>query len=111
MAVVPLSKPAKDSQLAPNADGPSPIPWARIAAAGTLLAGSVLLLNGKRRAGMLAAASGTALALLDQQETLSVWWDSLPCYLDEVQRLLSYAQNTVDEFAGQSERLHNILQR
>jgi hypothetical protein len=49
----------------------------------------LLLLAGERRAGMVAAASGTALALLDQQQTLHSWWNVLPGYIDQVQDVLA----------------------
>jgi hypothetical protein len=85
--------------------------WVGFAAAGTLVAGGILLLAGKRRAGMVAAASGTALALLDQQETLSAWWNTLPGYIEEVQRMLGQVQGTVDELATQREKLRRVLTR
>jgi uncharacterized protein (DUF1697 family) len=85
--------------------------WVGFAAAGTLVASGALLLAGKRRAGMVAAASGTALALLDQQETLRSWWNTLPGYLEEVQRMLSQVQGTVDELAAQREKLRRVLSR
>jgi len=78
--------------------------WVGFAAAGTLVAGGILLLAGKRRAGMVAAASGTALALLDQQDTL-------PGYIEEVQRMLGQVQGTVDELATQREKLRRVLTR
>jgi hypothetical protein len=85
--------------------------WVGFAAGGTLVAAGFLLLTGQRRAGMVAAASGTALALLDQQETLRSWWNTLPAYIDEVQGLLTQVQGTVEELAAQRERLRRILAR
>jgi hypothetical protein len=83
--------------------------WIGFAAAGTLVASGALLFAGKRHAGMVAAASGTALALLDQQETLSAWWNTLPGYIEEVQRVLGQVQNTVDQLATQREKLRRVL--
>jgi anion-transporting ArsA/GET3 family ATPase len=60
---------------------------------------------------MVAAASGTALALLDQKETLRSWWNTLPGYIEEVQRMLSQVQSTVDELAAQREKLRRIVAR
>ena len=70
--------------------------WVGFAAGGTLVAGGLLMLTGERRAGIVAAASGTALALLDQQETLRSWWNALPGYIDQVQGVLGQVQDTVD---------------
>jgi hypothetical protein len=83
--------------------------WARIAAGGSLLASGLLLLTGNRKAGLLTAASGTALALLDQQETVKLWWDALPGYIDKVQDLLGRVEATVSELEGQRARLGQIL--
>jgi hypothetical protein len=84
---------------------------ARFAAAGSLLAGGVLLLSGQRRAGMITATAGTALALLDQQETLHTWWNRLPGYLDQVERVLEKVQATVKDVAENREKLGQILSK
>ena len=81
----------------------------RVAAAGTLLASGVLLLAGQRRAGLVAAASGTALALLDQQETLRSWWNLLPGFIGDVQRVLGQVQGKVEDIATKRETLRQIL--
>ncbi len=60
---------------------------------------------------MVAAASGTALALLDQQETLRSWWNLLPGYIDQTQRVLSQVQDTVNEVAIKREALRRVLAR
>lgn len=85
--------------------------WARLAAGGALLAGGVLLLTGQRRSGLLAAAAGTALAVLDQQEAVRSWWQALPRYISEAERLVNQAQRTVDEVSAQGERVRRILSR
>ena len=66
MVVVPLSRmesEAKNNRRIFECEGTN---WVRIAAGGSLLAGGLLLLTGNRRAGLMTAASGTALALLDR---------------------------------------------
>jgi hypothetical protein len=108
MVVAHVSKPASDRVKAPCAcrcDGQ----FIRIAAAGTLATGGVLLLTGQRRAGLVAAASGTALAMLDQRETLCAWWNALPACLDEVQGVLSRVQKAVDTLADQRDKLGRML--
>lgn len=83
--------------------------WLRISAGATLLAGALLLLSGKRRAGLVATAAGTALTVLDQQETVKACWDALPGYLDKTQQMLDEAQRTIDDLAAKRERLRSLL--
>jgi hypothetical protein len=109
MVVVPLNRmenEAKSNRRIFECEGTN---WARIAAGGSLLASGLLLLTGNRKAGLLTAASGTALALLDQQETVKLWWDALPGYIDKVQDLLGRVEATVSELEGQRARLGQIL--
>jgi hypothetical protein len=111
MVVVPLSKPENESPTTPGIVESEAMNWISFAAGGTLVAGGLLLLAGERRAGMVAAASGTALALLDQQETLHSWWEALPGYIDQVQNVLNKVQDTVNEAAAKREQLRKILAR
>jgi hypothetical protein len=83
--------------------------WLRIGAGTTLLAGALLLLSGKRRAGLLATAAGAVLTVMDQKETVKVWWDALPGYLDKTQHLLDEAQHTIDDIAAKRDRLKSFL--
>jgi len=112
MVVVPLAATGNESE-APAAGGctADSAYWVRVTAAGALAAGGVLMMAGKRRAGLVAAAAGTALTVLDQQETVRAWWGRLPGYLEEVQSILTRVQGAVDELSAQGERLRNILSR
>jgi hypothetical protein len=111
MVVVPL--PQSENQFAPVPRGcKTQTPnWVRFAASGTLVAGGLLLLNGRRRAGLAVAATGTALAMLDQKEALRALWNEIPFYIDELQGMLGKVQSTVDELSSQRERLHRILSK
>jgi hypothetical protein len=109
MVVVPLSKSSYASEPETTASESKSTNWVRLAAGGTIVAGGLLLLSGRRRAGLLTATTGTTLALLDQQETLRSWWHLLPGYLDEVQRVLSQVQGTVEDVASKREKLRKIL--
>jgi hypothetical protein len=111
MVVLPLPNRTNEPEVEPAAAQEKELNWAGYAAGVSLLAGGLLLLTGKRRAGMVAASAGTALALLDQQETLRTWWHTLPSYIDEVQRTLSQVQNAVNDMAAKRETLHRILSR
>lgn len=88
---------------------PDSVDWLRIAAAGSLIAGGLLYVAGERRAGMAAAATGTALAMVDQQDLLRAWWRQLPGYVDQVQQMLDDVQNLVEDLTGKRDRLREVL--
>jgi hypothetical protein len=111
MVIVPLSKPENDSPATPEQVESESMNWIGFAAGGTLATAGLLLLAGERRAGMVAAASGTALAMLDQQQTLRSWWEALPTYIDQVQGVLVKVQDTVNEVAARREDLRRVLAR
>ena len=112
MVVVPLASLGGESATAPAAQRKcDSMVWVRVAAAGSLATGGVLLMAGKRRAGLVMAAAGTTLTALDQQETVRTWWNRVPDYLAEVQSILTRVQGAVDELSAQGERLRAILSR
>jgi hypothetical protein len=112
MVVVPLAASGNESEnLAAAPQKSDSIFWLRVAAAGSLAAGGVLLMAGKRRAGLIAAAAGTALVVLDQQDSVRTLWAHLPSYLEEVHGVLQRVQGAVDELSVQGERLRNIWSR
>jgi hypothetical protein len=112
MAVVQLTGSMNDPELVPVTSESSCGAcgdWLLYTAAGTLLAGGVLLVTGNRKAGLAVAATGTALAMIDQQDTVKAVWDALPGYLTEVQGILARVQGTVEEIAAQGARLRAAL--
>jgi hypothetical protein len=117
MVVLPLSKlPSNyDNELSSpkvnSALEDDSVSFVRIAAAATLVASGALLLSGRRRAGLLAAATGTSLALLDQKDVLGSWWRVPPGYIGEVQYLLTQVQGTVEEVAAQREKLGKVFNK
>ncbi len=111
MVVATFPRAANDSEAHFRVTDQDSTNWVRIAAGGTLLAGGLLMLTGRHRAGMVVAASGTALALLDQQEVVTSWWKMLPVYIDDVQRLLTHVQVTVEDISAKRDRLREILGR
>ena len=88
---------------------PNSVDWVRIAAASSLIAGGLLYIAGERRAGIAAAATGTALAVIDQQESLRAWWRQLPGYVDQIQHMLEDVQTLVEDITGKRERLREVL--
>ncbi len=111
MVVLPLQNRTNGAQVESAGERDEELNWAGYAAGVSLIAGGLLLLSGRRRAGMVAASAGTALAMLDQQQTLRSWWHTLPSYIDEVQRTLGQVQNAVNDMAAKRETLHRILSR
>jgi len=109
MVVVPLTKPQKTTDEEPSACASNSVNWVTMAAAVTLAAGGALMVCGRPRAGLVTAASGMALTMLDQQETVVAWWNALPNYLAEIQGLLGRVQETLDDVTAQHERLHRVL--
>lgn len=113
--VLPLSNLPKNhdvaSQKATPASGDDSVNLLRITSAVTLLTGGALLLAGKHRLGLVAAATGTSLALLDQQDTVKKWWAHLPGYIADVQGVLVRVEGAVEEFAHQRERLGKVVGR
>jgi hypothetical protein len=108
MVVVPLSTSGNDPENAPCAQAVAPVHWVRVAAAGSLALSGVLLMAGKSRAGLVAAVSGTALAMMDQPDTMKTWWNTLPIYLEEIQSTLSRVQGAVEDIAAQREKLRRV---
>jgi hypothetical protein len=82
-----------------------------LAVGGTYLASALLLLSGKKKAGMVTAAAATALTLLSEGDTVREWWNALPQYLDDAQRLLNQAQDTIDDLVAKRETLRGIFNR
>jgi hypothetical protein len=111
MVIVPLSKPADEEggSMAQDEHNDVTGQMLRYAAAGSLVAGGALFLSGCRRSGLLAAVVGTALAMIDQQEAVRVWWNALPVYLDEAQSLLGRVQGAVDDVTAQQEKLRQVF--
>jgi hypothetical protein len=85
--------------------------WVEVAACGSLIAGGLLLLSSQKRAGLVMAASGTALAMLEHEETLRRWWEALPGYVDRAQQMFEQVQDVVDSVAEKSESLRRVLSR
>ncbi len=85
--------------------------WVGIAVGGSFLAGSLLLLSGKKKAGLAVTAGAMALTLLDQQDTIRAWWNTLPKYLDDAQQLLDQAQNTIEDLANKRDKLRAMFNR
>lgn len=107
MSVIPLPR---QTERVPQTEG-EPSPVLRLAAGGTLLAGALLLLAGKRKAGLAATAAGTALTLLQEKETTLRWWAALPLMLSNAQRFMGHAQDVVDEVNVRKQKFQGVFRK
>ena len=111
MAVTMILKKARNTAAETASPDVQRADWLRYVAGGSLVAGACLLLTGRRRAGMVMAASGTAIALLDQQDTLRRWWGSVPRYLDQAQSMVDRVQEVVKDLGEKGETVRRVLTR
>jgi len=85
--------------------------WLRIGVGSTLLTGSLLLLTGKRKAGLLVTAAGAALAMVENKELVSEWWAALPGYLDQAERMLDQVATTVDDLTDKRDKIMALFSK
>jgi len=109
MEVVSIKNQPESAANGQNAASSDSSEWTGILASGALIAGGLLLLMGKRRIGTVLAASGAALALLEEQEAVRELFQQLPGYIDEAQRLADRVQGTVEDLAEKRASLRRIL--
>jgi hypothetical protein len=83
--------------------------WMRIGVGASLICGAVLLVTGKRKAGLLVTAVGTALAMLDNKEIVAEWWDALPRQLDKAQRMLDQTQQTIEDIEEKRDKVLSLF--
>lgn len=109
MVVVPLTQGASEPVGVRRAEETGSTNWIRYAAAGTLAASGVLLVTGNRRLGLVTAASGAVLAMIDQGDAVRKCWEMLPEFLEELQGMLGKAQTAVEDLSSQSQKLRQVL--
>lgn len=97
----------------PEVMGPDtrPVDWVKVAACGSLICGGLLLLTGKKRAGLIAAASGTALAMVEHEDTLREWWQSLPHYVERARSVIDRVEVAVDKISDKGQSLRHAFRR
>jgi hypothetical protein len=83
--------------------------WITLLAAGSLLAGGVLLVSGHKRSGLVVAAAGTALAMIEEKEAIQLLWKKVPGYVKDAQSFLDKAEGYMNELSAEGEKLHSIL--
>ena len=83
--------------------------WLRIGVGASLLTGSLLLLTGKRKAGLLVTVAGTALAMLEHREVVAEWWEKLPQHLEKAQTMLEQTQHTIDDLTQKRDKIFSMF--
>jgi hypothetical protein len=87
------------------------IPWTRGIAAGSLLVGALLLVTGRRGAGLAVAAAGASVALLENPEAVRNFWNSIPEAVHASQDFLARAEGLIDDINQQTGRLRSMISR
>jgi hypothetical protein len=109
MGIVQIRKRKSDSpEGLATAQSESP-DWIKFAAGGALIAGGLLLLTNRRRAGLIVGATGAGLAVADQQDAVRNLWNDVPGYIDRFQSLISQVQAKVDTLSEKRDTLHRVL--
>jgi hypothetical protein len=109
MAILSIPKRKVNAADEANASMTDSRDWVDFVAGGSLLAGALLLLTRQRRAGLVLSVTGTALTLLNQQQTVRDWWDQFPGYVDRVQNMIGRVQSSMDELSVTRENLNQAL--
>lgn len=92
-------------------ESPSDVTLTRAAAAGSLVLSAALLMAGKRKSAIAAAAVAGAMVALEQPELLKRIWEDIPKYLRRGQEFLTKAEEVVQEISAQGEKLRESLRR
>ena len=85
--------------------------WVGIGAGSAFLAGALLLLSGRKKAGIAVTAGAMTLTLLDQQATLKEWWNTLPKYLDDAESVLDKALKTIENLGSKRDKLRSFFDK
>jgi hypothetical protein len=85
--------------------------WTRVLAAASLFSGAVLLISGRRKAGLAVATAGTVIAMLEEPESLTTAWATVPAYIETGKRFLGRLEGVVDEISAQGQRVRGLIDR
>ncbi len=85
--------------------------WVRTIAAGSMVAGAILLAGGKRKAGLIVAAAGTIFALIEDPEGVKTVWNNIPDYLESGHGLLGRFEKFVGELSMQGDKLRTMVEK
>lgn len=85
--------------------------WTRGVAAGSMVMGALLLITGRRGAGLAVAAAGAGVALLENPAAVRDFWNTIPEYVHSGQDFLARAEGLIDDVNRQTERLRSMISR
>lgn len=89
----------------------SDAPYSRTVAAGTLITSAILLVSGKRKAALAAAAAGTTLALISEPGAAREVWEKIPTYVKSAQHMLDRVENLLADATEQGKRAKKLFKR
>ena len=92
-------------------DAASDVPWSRALAISTLVTSACLLIAGKRKSSLFAAAAGTALLLAEEPEAIRRFWNNVPDYVHKGEEFLGRVEGFVDQLSEQGDRVRKVLTR
>ena len=78
--------------------------WKKAVIFGSIGAGAVLVLTGRRPAGMACAAAGLAVLASEYPEKFEAVWESAPDYLRKGMQIFATLQKLGEGFAEEAER-------
>jgi hypothetical protein len=84
-------------------------PWTRYVAAGSLVAGAVLVVAGRPRTALAVTAAGAATLLLERPEAAQELWQKLPGYLRSGQDFLVRAESTIERLTEQAMKIRETI--
>lgn len=88
---------------------PGEVSLPRAAAAGSLVLSAALLMAGKRKSALAAAAMAGALVALESPEAVKRLWSSIPEYLRRGQDFLVRMEDVVGDISEQGQKLWDSL--
>ena len=80
--------------------------WKRLAVWGSIAAGGVLLMTGRKTAGLVLAGAGLAALAAENPEKFEEVWERGPQYVKHATRLMSMLGVLGDYFADRTRRAH-----
>lgn len=90
-------------------DSVKEIPWPRVIAAGSLVAGAILLVTGRHRAALGAAIGAVGVAAMEKPEMVKEIWENAPKYLRSSQDFLKRAESVVEDLTGKGQKIRELL--
>ena len=84
-------------------------PWTRYVAAGSLVAGAVLVVTGRPRTALAVTAAGAATLLLERPEAAQEFWAKLPGYVRQGQDFLVRAESVIERLGVQAAKIRETV--